>query len=63
MLLLPSGPTTPEGQDRNHPIMLEGYKKDDFTCLLKVMYPTYVPVIMFMYTDRFFLPLDLWVFW
>ena len=31
-----------EGQDRKHPIFLEGYKKDEFTCLLKVMYPTYV---------------------
>jgi len=46
MLLLPSGPTTPiEGQDRDHPIVLEGYKKDDFTCLLKVMYPTATSLI------------------
>jgi len=37
---LPSGPgMRSEGQDRDHPIVLEGYKKDEFTCLLKVMYP------------------------
>jgi Zn finger protein HypA/HybF involved in hydrogenase expression len=41
MFLLPSGPGRHnEGQDREHPIVLEGYKKDDFSCLLKVMYPT-----------------------
>jgi len=41
MFLLPSGPATrSEGQDRDHPIVLEGYKKDEFTSLLKVMYPT-----------------------
>jgi hypothetical protein len=44
MFLLPSGPSASiEGQVKEHPIKLEGYKKDDFTCLLKVMYPTYVP--------------------
>jgi hypothetical protein len=43
MFLLPSGPSASiEGQDKEHPIVLEGYKKDDFACLLKVMYPTYV---------------------
>ena len=43
MLLLPPGPATRcEGQDRDLPSVLEGYKKDDFACLLKVMYPTYV---------------------
>jgi len=37
MFLLPSGPTAhTEGQDREHPIILEGYKKDEFSCLLKV---------------------------
>jgi len=41
MFLLPSGPATcSEGQDKDHPIVLEGYKKDEFACLLKVMYPT-----------------------
>ncbi|CAA7271197.1 unnamed protein product [Cyclocybe aegerita] len=41
MFLLPSGPATcNEGQDRKHPIVLEGYKKHEFACLLKVMYPT-----------------------
>jgi len=41
MFLLPSGPAGhSEGQDRDHPIVLEGYKKDEFMCLLKVMYPT-----------------------
>ena len=54
MFLLPSGPETPcEGQDRDHPVVLEGYKKDDFACLLKVMYPTYVHVI-FIYIHFFF---------
>jgi len=41
MFLLPSGPAGhSEGQDKEHPIVLEGYKKDEFMCLLKVMYPT-----------------------
>ena len=45
MFLLPSGPGgNTEGQDREHPIVLEGYKKDEFACLLKVMYPTYVVI-------------------
>ena len=53
MLLLPSGPATPsEGQDRDHPIVLERYKKDEFACLLKAIYPTYVHV-MFIYTPFF----------
>ena len=43
MFLLPSGPSASiEGQVKEHPIILEGYRKDDFACLLKVMYPTYV---------------------
>jgi hypothetical protein len=43
MFILPSGPgANTEGQDREHPIVLEGYQKDEFSCLLKVMYPTYV---------------------
>ena len=43
MFLLPSGPAAhAEGHDREHPIVLEGYKKEEFSCLLKVMYPTYV---------------------
>jgi hypothetical protein len=46
MFLLPSGPGVQnEGQNREHPIALEGYKKDEFTCLLKVMYPRYVLII------------------
>jgi len=46
MLLLPPGPATRcEGQDRDLPIVLEGYKKDDFACLLKVMYPTATSLI------------------
>ncbi|KAJ3511036.1 hypothetical protein NLJ89_g4334 [Agrocybe chaxingu] len=41
MCLLPSGPTSAvEGRDRERPIVLEGYKKGEFACLLKVMYPT-----------------------
>jgi len=43
MFRLPSGPATHiEGRDPEHPIVLEGYKKDEFSCLLKVMYPSYV---------------------
>ena len=56
MFLSPSGPATPEGHDKEHPIVLEGYKKDDFTSLLKVMYPRYVHVI-FIYIDLL-LPVD-----
>jgi len=43
MFLSTSGPasvTRPAGQDQDHPVVLEGYKKDEFVCLLKVMYPT-----------------------
>ncbi|TFK19485.1 hypothetical protein FA15DRAFT_708927 [Coprinopsis marcescibilis] len=29
-----------EGRDKEHPIGLEGYKKEDVICLLKYMYPT-----------------------
>ena len=47
MFRLPSGTAAPkEGQDTEHPIVLEGYKKDEFACLLKVMYPRYVLVIL-----------------
>ena len=43
MFRLPSGPAAHiEGRDPEHPIVLEGYKKDEFSCLLKVMYPSYV---------------------
>ncbi|KAF8883163.1 hypothetical protein CPB84DRAFT_1790220 [Gymnopilus junonius] len=38
MFRLPSG--SPEGRDKEHPIILEGYKAEEFNCLLKVMYPT-----------------------
>ncbi|KAF8888137.1 hypothetical protein CPB84DRAFT_1786308 [Gymnopilus junonius] len=38
MFRLPSG--SPEGHDEEHPIVLEGYKAEEFNCLLKVMYPT-----------------------
>jgi hypothetical protein len=44
MFLLPSGAASverTEGQDKEHPIVLEGYTKDDFSCLLRVMYPRY----------------------
>jgi hypothetical protein len=44
-----------EGQDRKNPIVLEGYKKDEFFCLLKVMYPTYVLKI-FIQLDFTYLP-------
>ena len=55
MFLLPSGPgANTEGRDREHPIVLEGYKKDEFACLLKVMYPTYVP-ITFIQLDLMYL--------
>jgi hypothetical protein len=29
-----------EGRDREHPIVLEGYKASDFDALLKILYPT-----------------------
>ncbi|KAG5649954.1 hypothetical protein H0H81_001326, partial [Sphagnurus paluster] len=36
MFCLPSEPSTrSEGQDKEHPIVLEGYKKDEFNSLLK----------------------------
>ena len=59
MFRLPSGPSASiEGQVKEHPIILEGYKKDDFACLLKVMYPTYVFILMsFLYHDLMFIPL------
>jgi len=40
MFLLPSGPAPSEGHDKEHPIVLDGYKKDEFACLLRIMYPT-----------------------
>ena len=56
MFLLPLGPgANTEGQDREHPIVLEGYNKDEFACLLKVMYPTYV-LIIFIKLDPTYLP-------
>ncbi|KIM37714.1 hypothetical protein M413DRAFT_47828, partial [Hebeloma cylindrosporum] len=46
MFLLPLGPEVRvEGQDRENPILLEGYKKDEFASLLKVMYPTATSLI------------------
>ena len=40
MFLLPSGAVeNTEGKDREHPIVLEGYTKDEFSCLLRVMFP------------------------
>ena len=42
MFLLPSGPVEcSEGQNKEHPIVLEGYTKDEFSCLLRVMFPRY----------------------
>jgi hypothetical protein len=42
MLLMPSGAVDrTEGQDNEHPIVLKGYKKDEFSSLLRVMYPRY----------------------
>jgi hypothetical protein len=42
MFLLPSGVVNrTEGQDNEHPIVLKGYKKDEISCLLRVMYPRY----------------------
>ncbi|TFK16505.1 hypothetical protein FA15DRAFT_761398 [Coprinopsis marcescibilis] len=38
MFLLPSN-DSPDGLDEDHPITLEGYKKDEFAALLKIMYP------------------------
>jgi len=58
MFLLPSGPSAGiEGQVKEHPIILEGYKKDDFACLLKVMYPTYVLSLLIwsLYCDPMFI--------
>ncbi|KAF8808884.1 hypothetical protein BYT27DRAFT_7188391 [Phlegmacium glaucopus] len=46
MFRLPSGATEcTEGQDKEHPIVLQGYRKDEFCCLLKVMYPRAKTVI------------------
>ncbi|KAH6883729.1 hypothetical protein BKA70DRAFT_1206288 [Coprinopsis sp. MPI-PUGE-AT-0042] len=41
MFVMPSGDDHKlEGRDDDRPIFLEGYKKKDFICLLKVMYPS-----------------------
>ncbi|KAF8814169.1 hypothetical protein BYT27DRAFT_7238939, partial [Phlegmacium glaucopus] len=46
MFRLPSGAAERiEGQDKEYPIVLEGYKKDEFSSLLKVMYPRAKSVI------------------
>jgi hypothetical protein len=43
MFVMPSGVDHKvEGHDDDHPIFLEGYKKKDFICLLRVMYSRYV---------------------
>jgi len=56
MFLLPSGPgANTEGRDKDHPIVLEGYKKEEFSCLLKVMYPTYVFLIFFIFGPHYLL--------
>ena len=41
MFQLPKGSdgVVVEGSDKVHPLVLEGYKKADFTALLKIMYP------------------------
>ncbi|KAF8871934.1 hypothetical protein CPB84DRAFT_1691792, partial [Gymnopilus junonius] len=36
MFCLPS--ENPKGQNKEHPIILEKYKADEFICLLKVLY-------------------------
>ena len=42
MFVMPSGDhKNSEGGNDEHPIFLEGYKKNDFIALLKVMYPRY----------------------
>ncbi|EAU89731.2 hypothetical protein CC1G_07456 [Coprinopsis cinerea okayama7 len=48
MLSLPSGqdgPAPVEGTDPAHPIVLEGYKKDEFKCLLRLLYPSAEDII------------------
>ena len=41
MFRLPQGPDGApiEGTEKTHPLVLNGYKKRDFTALLKVLYP------------------------
>lgn len=39
MFSLPTGNHSPEGQDDNSPIMLQGMEKKDFQSLLELMYP------------------------
>ncbi|RXW16737.1 hypothetical protein EST38_g9109 [Candolleomyces aberdarensis] len=40
MFTLPAGANgNVEGESQDHPIILEGYRKEDFRCLLRVMYP------------------------
>ena len=63
MFLLPPGPAKcSEGQDRDLPIVLEGYKKDEFACLLKVMYLTYVQKMFNVQLIFFYIRVDLWTF-
>ncbi|TFK19169.1 hypothetical protein FA15DRAFT_697682 [Coprinopsis marcescibilis] len=40
MFSVPAPGVPVEGRDKEHPIGLEGYKKQDVICLLKYMYPT-----------------------
>ena len=41
MFSLPTGTDeASEGQSDEHPIVLEGYKEEDFEALLKIIYPT-----------------------
>ena len=39
MFSLPTGNHSPEGQDDNSPIVLQGIKSKDFQSLLELMYP------------------------
>ncbi|TFK21316.1 hypothetical protein FA15DRAFT_83089 [Coprinopsis marcescibilis] len=34
-----------EGQDREHPMLLEGYKKSDFEALLRILYPPHESIV------------------
>ncbi|TFK20807.1 hypothetical protein FA15DRAFT_673156 [Coprinopsis marcescibilis] len=40
MFSVPASGVPVEGRDKEHPIGLEGYKKQDIICLLKYLYPT-----------------------
>ncbi|RXW11224.1 hypothetical protein EST38_g14631 [Candolleomyces aberdarensis] len=58
MFHLPSGDEqTAEGQDRGHPITLEGYRAADLNALVKVLYPTPEDLIC----GAFNLPKEGWV--